>query len=343
VNSPNPRHRRILVVGAGSIGSRHIRNLVELGASVSVFRYRTVRVGDLEQIARGLGVVETLEEGMENADGVVIANRTSEHLQVAMTAAKRKVGFFVEKPLSHSLDGVETLVRQVDQAEIPVEVGLMMRFHPNLRELKRLLTTNEFGSPLFARATVGQYLPDWRPGTDHRSSYSASRSEGGVTLDLIHEIDLMLWFFGQVNDVAALTLSWEALEIESESVAQIAMQFQSGVIAQVHLDYVRPAYYRRIEVGCERGVLEWDYNTGTLTAATKEQTEVIHRLEPGFQRNDMFLNHMRHFLRRIEDPSTEPAVPLAAGVHSLRVALAARLSAETRHFLKPAQLEVAVP
>src|SRR4051812_30407044 len=101
----------ILVVGAGSIGRRHINNLLALGAAVSVYPYRGTARSDSEAVPRGAAVVEDLDAALARPfDAAIVANRTDLHLAVALAAARQGRNVFVEKPLSNSLNGVAELV-----------------------------------------------------------------------------------------------------------------------------------------------------------------------------------------------------------------------------------------
>jgi len=327
---------KILVIGTGSIGKRHIDNLVALGAQVLAFSYR----GKTENRPHWQDRVQWVTDwslALRQVDAVLIANGTAQHMEVASACAQAGVPFFIEKPLSHQIQGVDALLAAVEAANLVVEAGFMMRWHPNLRWIRDQLATQSWGAALYMRASVGQWLPDWRPGTDHRQGYGAFRaSGGGVIFDLIHELDLVYWMLGPVADVNAMVSNDPRLEIETEAVAQIGLKMHSGALAQVHLDYVRPVYGRELEVVCEHGVVSWHYGQGTVTLERPGQPpEVVHRIPPGFERNTMFMEHMGHFLKRVAQPSEPPASSLPDAAHVLRVAIAAHQSAHEHRQVKP--------
>lgn len=332
--------KRILVVGTGSVGLRHARNLHALGARVAVYRYRA-RADAGHDLPGGVTVVSDWQAAIaDGVDGVVVANRTDLHLDVALQAAAAGRHLFIEKPLSHTLAGVAALQQAVRDAALAVEAGFMLRCHPNLRWMREFIATGDLGELRYLRAAVGQFLPDWRPGTDHRQGYGARRDwGGGVVLDLIHELDLVQWLAGAVEDVQAMTSHAADLEIETEAVAQIGLRLAGGVLAQVHLDYVRPVYGRTLEVVGSHGVLTWDYALGTVQLERpRHDTATVHRVPAGFERNTMFVEHMAHFLRRLGDPSLPPVSPLDDSVAVLRTALACHRSAAERRAVRPADL-----
>ena len=340
----------VLVVGTGSIGKRHIANLLALGARVSAFSYRAAAgaesptsvlssvFGD-PRVQRAPDLAQALAG---DADAVVVANRTDLHLAVALQAARLGKHLFLEKPLAVSLAGVSELQRLVAQQALVVEAGFMLRRHPNLLWMQQYLASGALGELFHARAAVGQWLPDWRPGTDHRQGYGAFRAQGGgVVFDLIHELDLVHWLLGPVVDVSAMTRTVHSLEIETEAVAQINLRMDSGVLAQVHLDYVRPGYGRDMEIVARHGVMVWDYPAGTVSLERAGAApETLHRVPASFERNTLFREHMAHFLQRIQKPALPAISSLADAEAVLRLALATHLSSSERRHVRPAELSV---
>lgn len=326
---------RVLVVGTGSIGRRHISNLSSLGVDVSAFSYRAAE-GTMGASQLGVPVLTDLANALNgDFDAVVVANRTDLHMEVALLAARGKKHLFLEKPLSLSLDHCDDLMTLAEDNDLVVESGFMLRLHPNLVWIKRYLEKGSLGSLLYLRAAVGQWLPDWRPNTDYRGCYSAFRSMGGgVIFDLIHDLDLVRWLAGPVVEVSSMIRHVERLDIETEAIAQIGLRLQSDVLAQVHLDYVRPHYGRTLEIVGTLGILCWDYTAGTVLLIRGDGSrEVVHRVPEGFERNTMFIEYMEYFLRRIETPGLEPVSSLVDGIESLRIALACHLSARERRFI----------
>ena len=329
----------VLVVGAGSIGRRHINNLLTLGAQVAVYPYRGSARSGAEAVPERATVVDDLNAALARPfDAAVIANRTDLHLPVALAAAHYGRNLFVEKPLSDSLAGVTELIEIARARRLVVESGFMLRFHPNLIWLKRFIEGCELGTLHYARASVGQFLPDWRPGIDYRQSYSARRRfGGGVIFDLVHELDLIRWLLGEVAEVAAFTHYSAVLEIETEAVAHIGMRLASGVLVQVNLDYLRPGYSRTLEIVGSRGTVAWDYVAGTVSLNVPARQ--LHRVPPGFERNDLFRAHMQHFLGRVTGGVVNGGASLDDGVAALRLALACHRSAEERRFINPGAID----
>lgn len=333
---------KALVVGTGSIGQRHIQNLTTLGVEVCAFSYRN-SAGLESSFRSGARLVPDLTSALaENFDLVVVANKTDQHLSVALEAAKSGKNLFIEKPLSASLDSVGLLLDLVSSKALVVEAGYTLRSHPNLIWLKDFLSSGQLGEIYYVRAMVGQWLPSWRPDSDHRICYSAFRDTGGgVIFDLVHELDLVTWLCGNADEVTAMTHVVPVLEIETEGIAQIGLRLASGVLAQVHLDYVRPSYGRSLEIVGKDGTIEWDYVRGQVILRRPNGADSIaHSVESNFERNSMFLSHMAHMLKRIQNKCISARSPIADSVDVLKIALAAHRSSSERRHVKMMEFDV---
>jgi predicted dehydrogenase len=320
---------RFLVLGCGSIGTRHARNLVELGHEVAVFDDDAERKANAA-VELDIMALSSLEEAWASSpDAVVIATPTSSHLELAKEAARRGRSFFVEKPLSDTADGVAELVRSVRAQKLVTLVGCNMRFHPGVQALKRLVDGGTLGRILSARFEAGQYLPDWRPGSDYRSSYSAQRAlGGGIVLDAIHELDYATWLLGEAIQIACFADHVSDLQIDTEDVAAILLRFRGGTIAEVHLDYVQRAYSRSAVLIGSLGTARWDYTKADLQLfiADRGTWETSSLFEGEWDPNSMYLDELRHFVRAL-DGEEAPLADVATGAASLAVALAAKRAA----------------
>lgn len=330
---------RVLVCGLGSIGRRHVSNLMALGAGVHIWRARP----DLLDAARtefAVPVHSDLDEAISAVDAVVIATEPPGHIDVALRAAKAGKALFIEKPLSNSMDRVTDLVALTQRAGIPVEIGCQLRSHPNLIALSQHLRSGQDGPVLTFRCAVGQRLDSWRPGSDYREGFSANLSRGGGALfELIHEIDLVLWLLGSVRAVDASLAQVSALEITAEDLANLTLRLENGAVGQAQLDMLSPVYRRGFEVVCRDAIWRWDYVTGVLEREDASGVSVVDSVPDRFERNNLFQDHMAYFLERLNNPALSPRCSLQDGVAALEVVLAARLSdqQERRISLLPLQ------
>lgn len=333
---------RILVAGLGSVGQRHVRNLRQLcGDEVTILAWRTWRGNGVlvdrtaghsgEDVERGqtVQVFANLEDALRHRpDMVIVSNPTSLHLPVALAAAESGCHLFIEKPLSHSLDGLDRLTIVVQEKALQVLVGFQFRFHPGLRLVHRLLRDGAVGPVVSAHAHWGEYLPGWHPWEDYRQGYSARADlGGGVLLTLCHPFDYLRWLLGEVRAVSAVAGRLGGLEVDVEDTADITLRFASGAIGTVHVDYVQRPPSHWLQIIGQTGTVQWDNADGAvrLHRGGEEEWETF-PAPADFERNTMFLDEMRHYLECIAG-RVNPFVTLEDGIRALQIALAAKRSA----------------
>jgi predicted dehydrogenase len=255
---------RCLVIGYGSIGARHARILEELGCNVAVVSRRT-----LDTITSYTDVAEAVLR--QDPDYVVIANETALHydalVKLSRTGYKGRV--LMEKPLFERM-------REVPENRfLSLRVAYNLRFHPVIANLKSLLIGQEI---LSAQGYVGQYLPDWRPGTDFRNSYSA-RAElgGGVLLDLSHDLDYLTWMLGDCQRITALGGHLSPLEITSDDVFTLLASFSRCPVATLQLNYLDRRGRRQLVVNTACHTYEADLIENKIIIDRTEQLYTVER------------------------------------------------------------------
>jgi len=330
--SPSSGDLRALVVGLGSIGRRHARNWasLELGP-VAICRQHGA--AQPEPLGVEADSFEDLSEALARTrpDVVLVTNPTSLHVQTAREALRAASHVFVEKPLGCAMEGIADLLDLAEATRRFVMVGYNLRFHPGLRRLRRLADGNVIGPILSARAEVGEYLPEWHPWEDYRQGYSA-RAElgGGAILTFSHELDALCWLLGRPRRLTAMAAHTSALEISTDDVAEIVMEFESGAIGSVHVDYLRRPPRRSLELVGERGVLRWEYERNRIEVYQADSRQVrVEDGDPRFERNDMYKEELRHLVACIRGDLARPLVDGEQGAAILAVALAALRSAAT--------------
>lgn len=290
---------KFMIAGLGSIGRRHLRNLVALGErDILLFRTHQSTLPDEELSA--FPVETDLDKALAHKpDAVIVANPTSRHLDIALPAAQAGCTLFLEKPIADRLsEKVMALQEIVTAQNLKVLVGFQFRFHPILGQIRTLIASNKLGRPLSFRAHWGEYLPGWHPWEDYRRSYAARMDlGGGVVNTLSHPLDYVRWLFGEVTSLTAKTGKVSDLELDVEDVAEITLRFESGLIGSVHLDYFQRPPEHTLHIGFERGLIRWDNATGAAEVYSVDEDRWDTFSPPeGFDRNQLFLDETAHFL-----------------------------------------------
>ena len=319
---------KFLIAGLGSIGRRHLRNLRALGQEdIILYRTHLATLPDAE-LSDCQAFSELSLALAEKPDGVIVANPTSLHLEVATAAAKAGAALLIEKPLSDGSAGLGGLQSALELSGKPAMVGFHFRFHPVLNQVKNLLESGLLGKPISARAHWGEYLPGWHTWEDYRRSYAARADlGGGVVNTLSHPLDYLRWLLGEVESVSAWTGKLSDLELDVEDHADILLRFAGGQAASVHLDYYQRPPSHTLEITCEDGRIIWDNATGDARVfhAQSGATDVLVPPE-GFERNQMFLDEMATFVRLCQG-ETLPHCTLADGIRVQELVLAVKQSA----------------
>lgn len=240
-----------LIIGYGSIGMRHADILRKMEHSVHVVSKRDVK---------DFPCYSSIKEALQNKDFdyVIISNETYKHYESFMEL--RELGYsgklLIEKPIflePHSLpqSGFEN-----------VFVAYNLRFHPVIQKLHEFLNGKEIYS---IQVYVGQYLPNWRPGTDYTRSYSASKAQGGGVLrDLSHELDYMNWLCGGWKRVAAIGGKFSDLQIDSDDVFVLLLEMENCPVASIQMNYLDRKAQREIIINLKDHTIKADLILNTL-------------------------------------------------------------------------------
>ncbi len=308
---------KFLIAGLGSIGRRHMRNLLSLGENDLVLlrsRKTTLPEEELAPFPQETDIKTALK--VHQPDAVVVANPTALHLDVAVPAAEAGCAILLEKPVSCAMKGVERLQGAARQNGVKVLVGFQFRFHPGLMRARQLIDAGEIGRVVSAHVHFGEYLPAWHPWEDYRQSYAARADlGGGVVLTQCHSLDYLPWLVGEeVESLWGLTGTLSDLEVDVEDTAKIGLRFKSGALGSLHLDYNRQPPVHTFEIVGTRGTIKWDLSDGaTCIYHPDEKTWECTPLPDGWERNVMFMDLMRHFVAVVHGEAP-PACPLEDGI-----------------------------
>ncbi len=312
----------VLFVGLGSIGTRHLNNLTELCAAKGIglradalrsTAFRPLRPGVAEKITHSFHSLLD-PAALPHYDMAFITNPTNLHAAALQTVKGRADALFIEKPI---LDAGQT---RTDLAQLlapgqKAYVAAPMRWCGTMKALKAYLAAHPEARPYSVRVICSSYLPDWRPGVDYRTVYSARRAMGGgVTIDLIHEWDYLVDLFGRPQEVYNFKGTYSELEIDSDDLSVYIARWPR-LLAEVHLDYFGRTYRRSIELFTRDGTITADFGAGTLTLA---DGTVQHYEEDV---NERYRREMAYFLEYAAGGSGESVNTPAQALDVLRLTL----------------------
>ena len=320
---------KALVVGYGSIGKRHVNNLLRMpNMKVIVCTNRT----DVDHKNNRIKFFKSLDESIdEKPDFGVITNVTNLHVSIAMKLAQNNIDLFIEKPLSDSTKGISKLMHLIKKKRLVTMMGCNLRFNPGIEKVKEILSKNEVGRVISVKSECGSYLPDWHPYEDYRIGYAARRDMGGgVVLTVIHEIDYLYWMFGDVLDVFSISDKFSDLEVSAEDLSTSIIRFKNNVIAELHLDYFQRPIARNCKIIGTKGTIEWNEQTNNVRVyhAKKKKWEEKIKIK-NYDNNEEYVKEMNHFIKSVRQ-RRNTINDIIQGFETLQIALAIKKSSKTR-------------
>lgn len=332
--------KQILIIGAGGIGKRHIRGFLKTG------RARLSVVEPVDERRRAVLAEYPIERGeadlaavdLAGVDLAVICAPAHLHIPLAQRCADAGVSFLLEKPLSASLDGVDSLIRTVADKGLAARVAYVRRASPEMIALRGQVRAGRIGALRMCYMNASQDFRKYRP--DYRETYYAREaSGGGAILDCAsHFIDLLLWFFGEAAEVSAMADRLEFQGVECEDCCLISLRFRNGCFAQINVNQFQKPNTATIEmIGSLGNLLLSDdaLHFAGDDSGRWETTGFREGLTPAEFHEQRFRTQADLMLSAMEGRPDHLAT-LEEAAMDLRIALAARESARTkRHVLLP--------
>jgi predicted dehydrogenase len=322
------REHRVLVVGVGSIGERHVRCLAATGrARVTVCEVNP----ELRQAVAGRYTVAAafadLDAGLAAGPEVVVIC-TPAHLHVPMARAAVRAGahVLIEKPLSTGFDGVPDLLREVEERRIVAGVAYVYRAHPALAAVRAAISSGRFGEPVQVVATCGQHFPLYRPA--YRSIYYNDRATGGGAVQdaLTHVMNAAEWLVGPVARVAADVDHLVLDGVTVEDTAHVLTR-HGRVMGCFSLNQHQAPNEVTLTVVCTRGTARFEYHECRWRWAAEPGAPWIDEPTPPLERDTLFVRQAHAFLDAVEGRAA-PLCSLADGRQTLAVNLAVLRSAD---------------
>lgn len=282
---------KICFFGMGSIGKRHLKNLVK------IFNERKVEF-KIDVVKRKKELDDEVKEYIDNVykidefipsfyDIIFIVNDTSVHIETLNLMKDYSNNFFIEKPLSLNLNGFELK----NYKNKKIYIACPMRYSSVMDYLKKNI---DFTKVYSVRAICSTYLPDWRPTIDYRNNYSAKKElGGGVTLDLIHEWDYLTYLLGFPEKIYNLNKKVSHLEISSDDLSLYIAEYKDKLV-EVHLDYFGRIPTRKVEIFLKEGTVIGDFINNIVILENGREIDLSDEM-------DDYIKEMNNFLDIIFD------------------------------------------
>ncbi|MEE9215033.1 MAG: Gfo/Idh/MocA family oxidoreductase [Thermodesulfobacteriota bacterium] len=318
---------RAVVIGTGSIGTRHLQNLTKLKHDVYAVDVNVEKLKAVKQVAKG--VFTSLQEALQLGPKIAfICTLSNNHIETAIECANEGCHLFIEKPLSLSVDMIDELINIIEEKNLITMVGCNMRFHPAISYIHNTLDNNpDFGKRLWANLEFGYYLPFDKK--DYELSYKANRSMGGnLIFDGIHELDYAVWFLGEPAEVICKKGILSSLKIDTEDHVEMIIKFRTGAVCTIHMDYLQHGYSRRCKIVCERGTIVWDFVQGNIGIINSGKEWSWKDMKLDIYYNQMYIDEVKYFFDCIMSHK-ETFNSVEKSLLILKLALAADKSCQT--------------
>lgn len=318
----------MVVVGTGSIGRRHIKNLKELMPETQVV---AVSSSGREICSEEFEADETctIQDVADlNPLFAVVASPATFHVQHALPLLKLKIPVLFEKPLARSAQDLVTVLDILEENASRIGVGYTLRFLPSFRFVKDSLRSALIGEIVSVSSTVGQFLPHWRPTADYRETVSAKAAlGGGAVLELSHELDYLNVLFGPFKSVYACLKNTETLEIDVEDVVDMLLLSSRGPAVSCHMNFLQKSPERFCRITGTEGTLVWNLMTNCVHLQTSSQSKVIFD-GSDFDRSQIYVKQLQSFIDFAHGKGAFP-VSLREGIAVLEIVDAIKKSADS--------------
>jgi predicted dehydrogenase len=306
------------IIGLGSIGCRHLRLVRELRPELNIIAVRSGQGKKVQEENLADTVLYSLDEVIDaGVQAVIIATPAVYHIQQSIELMGRGIHLLIEKPLSHSLDHANELLKVEKESKRVGLVGYCLRYNTGAMKFNDMLKNKKTGQILQVQVDCGSYLPDWRKGQNYRQSVSAKTElGGGVLLELSHELDYIRWFFGDMKSVFANIQNSGTLDINVEDSADMLFESDHCYPISVHLDFNSRNIRRKCVARCSNGDLTWDVVENKIIWQSADGHEEVESYE-----NDcdyIYREQLKHFFDCIENKK-QPSVSLNDGVAVLNM------------------------
>ena len=324
--------KNFVITGGGSIGKRHLKNLISLKINkenIFVLEPREDRINEIKSLGINNCISDINKFDNIQIDAAIICSPTSYHIDQAIYFANKNANIMIEKPLSRDLHGIDELIKVVSKNKLITFIAYIFRFAPSVKYLKEILSNKIIGDILFVRGEFSEYLPDWHPYEKYNSFYMAQKKLGGGSiLDQSHIMDLIHYLFGNFKSVMAYNNKISNLEIEADDIAEMIVELDNGILASIHTDIFGRKHTKSLEVKGSKGNIFWDFykNTVSIYNAQTKITEIENNFDNDF--NKVYIEELKYFIDCCNN-NVQAEPNLDVGIDTMKLILSSEESQKT--------------
>jgi len=318
-----------LIIGYGSVGSRHAQNLLAMGNSCTVVE---PNISKLEKAIKDgfVGYKNLREIDMDyNFGAVLVCSPPVFHIEQTIWALDKGKKVFLEKPIGLNFMESSRLLNY-DQSKI--FVGYTYRWNPQFLKFKSSINDNLIGKPYYANFIVGMNLEDWHPWEHYKNFFmSSNKLGGGALLDESHFLELIIDLFGLPKKISGLQSKVSSLEIEVDDYVSAKFYYEN-LLVDLKLDIFKRPHESFIEVYGSTGSMSCDFikKVNVLTTSKSYATSESYLESFKYERNDVFITMMKDFLSFVHSETETARVSFSRGMEVMLVIDKIR-EASTKH------------
>ncbi len=286
-----------------------------------------VAIASRPKNTRSIGIIADLEAALaDRHDAAVIATPAHLHVPMAIRLAEAGVHLLLEKPLSTSMEGIDTLRHTIQSRGLMAAVAYVYRANPVLRAMKEAIASGRFGRPVQVIAACGQHFPTYRPA--YRETYYRDRATGGGAIQdaLTHILNAAEWLVGPIDRLSA-DAAHQVLEgVTVEDTVHVLTR-HGRVLGCYSLNQHQAPNEITITVVCDQGTVRFEHHRNRWRWMTRPDEPWHDEPQEPLSRDALFIHQANAFLDALEGHAP-PLCSLEEGIQTLRVNLAALASVE---------------
>ena len=323
----------VLIIGYGSVGKRHAKNMAILGITCFVIEPNITRLYEANNEGyMGYSSLDKVDCTQE-FDAVLVCSPPAYHIEQTIWALKLGKKVFLEKPIGINFEQCKSLLKYDHDK---VFIGYTYRWNPQFIKLKNDIEIGVIGKPHYANFVVGMNLEDWHPWENYQDFFMSSLElGGGALLDESHFIELVIDLFGLPEKITSIQSKISSLEIETDDYVFAQFQYKNLVV-DINLDLFKRPHESYVQIYGKSGSINCDFikkvNVSTNYKLCTNSAPSLYQFD--YERNDLFVNMIKDFIHFVGSDSEPARVPISRGLDVMLVIDKIREASQVRNWVQ---------